>query len=174
MDEAQLFEKRVRLYQGKILGLLQRYVHDEHTRHDLLQQTLLRAWIHRDSFQGHSRYSTWLLKIAINTAITYLVANKKKIKIFTEIESGYENIPNVENYMYAAPDHYLSGIESWKRLGHEMMQLPKEDREALVLTSLYAYEYKDVAKMFGVPTYVIKRRLHRARNKLRAALKDEL
>lgn len=174
MDEKKLFEENVSRYKGKVLTMISRYVHCEHIRQDLLQQAFLRAWVSRDSFLGDCQYSTWLIKIAINVTLNYLIRNKTKIKVLSRVLQEKEHFTLVQHYMYIAPDNYLSAMETLTEVERQMQKLPRELREAIVLSAVYGYEYADVAKMCRVPVGTIKSRIHRARAILKKACKEKL
>jgi RNA polymerase sigma-70 factor (ECF subfamily) len=65
---------------GRILRVTRNWEDTE----DILQETYLKSYIHLDQFDGRARFSTWLVRIAINSALMLLRKRHKKCELLTE------------------------------------------------------------------------------------------
>lgn len=168
MDEKILFEKRVKRYKGLIKRIIMRHAANPSIRDDLMQQTFLRAWIHRNSFQRRSKYSTWLCRIAINTTLNYLISQKSKVKVIDKYEIDVENVAHIQHYLYISPDKILSDQENLDIVADAIRTLPGKIGAPLILNVIYGYDYERVASMLSLPIGTVRSCIYRARNILRA------
>src|SRR5690242_9891456 len=70
--DAQAFEMLVKRHEPGILALALRYTRVREDAEDVVQQSLQKAFVHLHRFEGKSRFSTWLARIAINEALMWL------------------------------------------------------------------------------------------------------
>ena len=68
--DGQAFEILVRRYRSKMLRVALRFTRNEADAEDIVQQSFQKAFVHLQQFEGHSTFSTWLTRIAINQALT--------------------------------------------------------------------------------------------------------
>lgn len=76
--QEQEFRNLYRTYSPKIHRLCLGYTGDSMLADDLLQEVFIKVWQHYDKFRGDSQISTWLYRIAVNTCLQYLRADKSK------------------------------------------------------------------------------------------------
>lgn len=74
----QAFDILVRRYRSKMLRVAQRFTRNEADAEDIVQQSFQKAFVHLQQFEGHSTFSTWLTRIAINQALMLL---RKRVSI---------------------------------------------------------------------------------------------
>src|SRR3970282_279783 len=82
------FELLVSKYQRKLSRLLSRFVKDQTEVEDVAQEAFVKAYRALPSFRGDSAFYTWLYRIGINTAKTYLVAMGRRAPTTTDIGRG--------------------------------------------------------------------------------------
>ena len=68
LDRDRIFERLVDQYQESVLRMCYYCLNDKSQAEDAAQETFLKAYLHYDSFQGRSSFSTWLFRIAANCA----------------------------------------------------------------------------------------------------------
>jgi len=122
---------------------------------DLVQETILRAWEKRDSFQPGTNLTAWLFTILRNHFHTTYRKRRR------EVEDG--------DGIYAA--RLKSAPEQLHRLELQdlrsaLQQLPPEQREAVLLVAAEGVSYEDAATICGVAVGTIKSRVNRARTRL--------
>ena len=76
--DSAAFDLLVRKYQHRVGALISRYIHDWAEVQDVAQDTFIRAYRAIGGFRGDAQFSTWLHRIAVNTAKNHLVANRRK------------------------------------------------------------------------------------------------
>jgi RNA polymerase sigma-70 factor, ECF subfamily len=122
---------------------------------DLLQETLMKAWAHRDSFQLGTNLKAWLYTILRNEFYSSLRKNRLEVE---DADGKYAatlgTLPNQESRL------------DLQDMNRALQQLPTDQREALLLVTASDLSYEEAAEICKVAVGTIKSRVNRARNKL--------
>jgi RNA polymerase sigma factor (sigma-70 family) len=137
---------------------------------DALQEAFLNAFTHLKNFEGRSSFSTWLTRIAINSALMTL--RKKRNSHEIPIDDG-----PVGNFVIREPQspmgdpesHYVRG-ERHKLLRKAIHRLPPIYREVIHLQETKEHSLREIAQSLGITVPAVKSRLSRAKNALRTAM----
>jgi RNA polymerase sigma-70 factor, ECF subfamily len=137
---------------------------------DALQEAFLNAFTHLKNFEGRSSFSTWLTRIAINSALMTL--RKKRNSHEIPIDD-----PPVGNFVVREPQspmgdpesHYVRG-ERHKLLRKAIHRLPPIYREVIHLQESKEHSLREIAQSLGITVPAVKSRLSRAKNALRTAM----
>src|SRR5580658_2937933 len=78
---AEAFEKLIKPHVNALLRVTQRMLRNREDAEDTVQTTLLKAWRSLNTFQGRSQFSSWLNRIAINSALMKMRANRRIIDL---------------------------------------------------------------------------------------------
>ncbi len=169
----EAFNILVDRYSERLMHYLHGFLSDRELCEDLLQETFLRLYRNRHSYQPIAKFSTWLYTIAGNLARSEY--RKRKHRRMYSIQSV--NLDN-EEYELAIPDESLSPdrrTESTlqdKYIQKALDQVPPAFREVVVLRDIQQLAYDEIAKITGLPMGTVKSRIHRGRTKLQVLLKD--
>jgi len=129
---------------------------------DMTQEILLKAISNLGSFEGHSKFSTWLYSISTNYCITYSSKRSRKyhedISVARQILEDWMDVQDFEERLKR------EALES--KLGDYLKLLPEEERQLLVLKYHMNYSVKDLQKEFDLSASAVKMRLLRARMKM--------
>ncbi|MDR3511095.1 MAG: sigma-70 family RNA polymerase sigma factor [Caulobacteraceae bacterium] len=129
--------------------------HDAAEADDLVQETLLKAWSHRDRFEPGTNLRAWLFTILRNTFYTALSHRRREVRD----EEG-----QFAAGLTAPASQYWS--VSVTELRAAMLRLPPEHREALILVGGAGLTYLEAAEVCGCAIGTIKSRVNRARARL--------
>lgn len=125
---------------------------------DAAQEVLIRMFLHRDRFQGRSKYSTWVHGIAVNTCLTLRRSRGRRIRRESALSDK------------SSPDTTTSAQKS-SELAVDLMQmldmLDETDRALLILKYAEEQSYEELAETFGLSISACKMRVSRARDKLK-------
>ena len=77
--ESEFLEK-IESHKGMIFKISKMYVDGKEDREDLFQEIIYQLWKSYQNFEGKSQFSTWLYRVSINTALTFLNKEKKKTR----------------------------------------------------------------------------------------------
>jgi RNA polymerase sigma-70 factor (ECF subfamily) len=128
---------------------------------DLVQDTLIKAWTHRDKFEPGTNLRAWLFTILRNTYYTAVVRRRREVRD----EDGFHA------RKLTAPPSQEWGLQM-QSLQQALEQLPPEHREALILVGAAGLSYEEAAEICGCALGTIKSRVNRARNKLLKIMED--
>lgn len=151
------FETLVSEHKNLIWAVCLRVTGNQNDAEDALQETLLAAWRGIGSFRGHSRFGTWLYRIASNAAVTQ--ARKRR-----DIPSDFRDDRVVER-------EFTQSLADADLIQQALRRLPEDFRVAIVLFELCDFTYADIAAYQGVGIQTVKSRLSRARQALLAAIR---
>jgi RNA polymerase sigma-70 factor, ECF subfamily len=166
----ELYER----HSGKLLPIIYRITKNREDAEDALQNAVLSALVHMKSFEGRSTFTSWLTRIAINSAL--IVLRKRRGGTERSIEQMREDSGNPRTW--EPPDHsatqeacYIQW-ESEELLRSAIQRLPCIFREAVNLQYAREYSSSQVADELGISLSAAKSRLMRGRRILRRRLSD--
>jgi RNA polymerase sigma factor (sigma-70 family) len=141
---------------------------------DVVQEASLRAYRSINGYAGGNPRA-WLLAIVRNAAFSWLKENRPaetiSIDDFDAMESsGTAGSGNAQGSCTVTPETVLMARADAQRLQDEIMALPPEFRETLVLREVHGLEYREIAAVTGKPIGTVMSRLARARRRLLANL----
>ena len=125
-------------------------------REDLFQEITLQAWKAYGNFRGDAKFSTWLYRVALNTAITFFRKEKRQPDIFST-----ETVPD-----FNATDDYDPIEEQVKAMYAAIGELSKIDK-AIVMLYLEDYSYNDIGDMMGITANNVAVKMNRIKTKLK-------
>ena len=155
------FVKAIQTHSNIIHKVTNVYMPDTAYREDLFQEIVLNAWNGIKNFKGEAKFSTWLYRVALNTAITFYRSGKKKpptIELFEKVE----NIPDEKIYD-ETPLHTMY---------QAITKLSPIDK-ALVMLYLEDYSYMEIASMMGITANLVGVKMNRIKTKLKVMVQNE-
>jgi RNA polymerase sigma factor (sigma-70 family) len=135
---------------------------------DALQETFLKSFVHLKSFDGRSRFSTWLVRIATNTALMQLRKTRRRPEVlFSGCADDFSNaLSAVRDDSVDVEARFVLG-EQTELLRAAVKRLHPSLRSVIELQHKHECSIEQIAKMTGLSIAAIKTRLHRARRALR-------
>lgn len=164
-DRAAAEEIVERTYSA-VFASLYRMCGDSDLAADLTQETYQKAWAALPDFDGRSQVFTWLYRIAYTTFLNHI----RRPRRMTSLDD--ETAPEVRDNAPGA-DEVLSGKEEGERLRRAVLGLPEDLRFTVTAHFWGGLAVKEVAKIEGITTVAIRKRLHKAFALLETALDSE-
>jgi len=157
----------------RILHRLHRLTGSWEDAEDALQEALLKAFLHLANFEGRSKFSTWLTRIAINSAL--MIMRRRRVRPEVPLDNSSEDsevwrlweIPDRSN----GPEKELVLNESREMLRDAVHRLPPRIRDVVELYHSQDCSMVEVAQTLGISVAAAKSRLMRARVALRKSVK---
>ena len=159
------FNEMVDRYKDRLMNVIGRMLSSTEEAEDIVQETFVRVYQHRQSFNFQHCFSTWIYTIALNLARNEL-RKRKKFKFYEISEmQGNEKEFAVEMKLPSKLPEVLKGA---------IEELPEKYRTAFMLRDIQELPYDEVAKILSVPLGTVKSRVNRARMMLRDKLQPKL
>ncbi len=146
----------------KLRGFILRYVKDQQTLEDIIQQTMMIAYRNFYSFRGESARSTWFLGIARNLIRNHFSRSPECNYSFVAQEA-LENTRSLGR----TPEEDTATREMMQYVRKEIAKLPANLKEVLEMVVLRENSYKEVSDKLRVSIGTVRSRLSRARTRLR-------
>ena len=161
--QKDLFRLLVRRYERPIYGMGLGFFRNAEDASDFTQEVLLKVYRNLSRFEGRSRFSTWLYKIAYNTAINVVNRRKEYQSLAVEEtgnETGHNDTPERRLIRNAAKDAVVESLA----------ELPERYRICIDLFFFYDRSYQEIEAITGFPVNTIKSHVFRAKKILREKL----
>jgi RNA polymerase sigma-70 factor (ECF subfamily) len=143
---------------------------------DAVQDSWCRAYRNLHSFQGRSAFSTWLTRIAINSAL--MRRRTKKVRAEASLDEILDN--HSESILGGAvderpnPEHACLAIEVKALIEEQIRELPAGMRGAFRLREVEGFSATETQEALGIHKIALKSRISRARQKLIRALEQSI
>jgi len=173
--DRRAFEILIERYQRRILGVVRRFTRNREDAEDILQQSFQKAFVHLHKFEGKSRFSTWLTRIAINETLMLLRRGRVLREVSIHDLSGSEETAagrEIPDSRSGPESVFLQGERS-RILSAAMNKLTPGIRKAIELRELAELSTKEAARVMGLSVVAVKGRVFHGRRKLHQVLKRE-
>lgn len=160
---AELLER----HGGEVYRLAFRLTRHHELAADVAQETWIRVWRGLSSFRGDAAFTTWLYRIAVNTAAT---ARRRYAR---HQQTALTDIAEPEDRSNPQPEGRLDQLELGDRLGQALGQLPAGLRTVVVMKDVYGWSHVEISAALDISVTAAKVRLHRAHQRLQRYLHEE-
>lgn len=175
--EREFFHELVRPYEKSVYFAAYSLLQNEHDAEDVAQEAILKALKNLHTFRADSKFSTWLVSIALNEARGRLRHNRliefESVDALPDEDSG-DFTPAVIADWREVPSDALERQELRELLRGAIEKLPEIYREVLVLRDVQEFNIAETAAALGVTEGVVKTRLLRARLMMQKELAPKL
>jgi RNA polymerase sigma-70 factor (ECF subfamily) len=161
-EREQEFLNRIESHKGILYKVSKMYMDTHDDQQDLFQEIICQLWKSYDSFRNESQFSTWMYRVAVNTAIVFLKKEKRKVDKY---EIASENIKEDEDDLYIKEsqiDHFYKAVQ----------KLEKIDK-AIIFYQLEGFSHKEIGENLGISEGNARVKLNRAKEKLKEIIKNQ-
>ena len=166
------YNQLVYRFKDRLLNFIYRFVNDLDLAEDLVQDTLLKLYTHKDSYQEIAKFSTWLYTIAANLARTEL-RKKKRRKTFSVTELSRDDREFIIASSDVDPSEDISSQNFEKSVQRALAELPDDFKTIIILRDIQELSYDEISTIIELPLGTVKSRINRARLKLYECLQNE-
>ncbi|MFH6603856.1 RNA polymerase sigma factor [Maribacter algicola] len=160
MDKESEFVRIIKEHQGVIFKITTFYTDNKVDQQDLYQDIVCQLWKSFDSFRREAKISTWMYRVAMNTALTKLKKNKKR---------GY-SVSMDKIIVEETGNHDAEFEERLKMLYEQIGQLNILEK-GIMLLLLEGKKYEEIAEITGLTPSNVGTRISRIKGKLKSRLK---
>ncbi|MNX56455.1 ECF RNA polymerase sigma factor SigH [compost metagenome] len=161
-EKEQEFLNRIDSHKGILYKVSKMYMDNSDDQQDLFQEIVCQLWKSYESFRNESQFSTWMYRVAVNTAIVFLKKEKRKVDKY-EIPS--ENVKDDEGDSHIKEsqlDHFYKAVQ----------KLEKIDK-AIIFYQLEGFSHKEIGENLGISEGNARVKLNRAKEKLKEIIKNQ-
>ncbi len=159
MNRKEDFTKAILDYQGLLYKISLLYTDNPQDREDLYQEMVYQLWKSYDSFKAFSKLSTWMYRVALNTAIYQLKKSKRTVAT-TAIDP---NLHPMAEYSDQADE------ENLKRIYNQIQKLNLLEK-GIILLYLEGKSHEEISEIIGLSKSNVGTRISRIKEKLKKQL----
>lgn len=151
----------VNAHRGIIYKVVHMYVHDADDRQDLFQEIVFQLWRSLPSFRGESKASTWMYRIALNTAISHFRSLSRK----------------PDNLSLSAFEFQIADVNERQQLDesinmlYEAIQQLSRIEKAIIILYLEEKSYQEISDIMGISHSNVGVKINRIKSKLEKIIK---
>lgn len=158
----QEFLSRIEQHKGILYKVSKMYMDNRDDQEDLFQEIVCQLWKAYETFKGESQFSTWMYRVAINTAIVFLKKEKRKVDKYeltsTNIRDEVSDFEEKEKQI----EHFYKALQ----------KLEKIDK-AIIFYQLEGFSHKEIGENLGISEGNARVKLNRAKEKLKEIIKNQ-
>lgn len=174
--ESQLYHQLIRPHERSVYMMSLSCMRNEADAEDVTQETFIKAFRNLRAFRGNSKFSTWLISIALNEAKNRL-RRQATLRIVSLDEPQGDDMPAYSAILRdrrELPSEVFDRDRIRKLLQWAVEMLPEGYRQVFLLRDIEELDINETAKILNISTSLVKVRLHRARMRLRRILEPKL
>lgn len=157
------FLEKIEKHKGVIFKISKMYMDDFDDQKDLFQEITFQVWKAYPTFEGRSEFSTWLYRIALNTAILFLKSEKRRSFIQNN---------EVSNFKINQEEYDDEDEQKLKKMYEAINQLNAIDK-ALIFYYLENYSGNQIAEQMGISEVNARVKMNRAKEKLKQLINTQ-
>ncbi|MDF1550543.1 MAG: RNA polymerase sigma factor [Bacteroidales bacterium] len=159
--DEQRFLSLLQQHKGILRKVSQMYMDNDEDREDLRQEIIIQMWKSFKNFRGESKFSSWMYRVAINTAITFFKIEKKR-----------NNIAVQENLAKHPYEEYDQTKDLQMEIFYKAFQQLKPIEKALIFYYLEGFSHIETGKFLGISEGNTRVKLNRTKGKLQIIIKN--
>ncbi len=166
--ERELLGRLFEAHSARIYNYVAKLIGDRDEAEDVLQEAFVRASA-KLGRGTEERARRWLYRVATNLAIDRLRRRRFRM-ISMDSGPGEARLTDLVESRSAGPEAALEGAEMRESLAAAVEGLPTEQRQVIVLRHMSGLSFKEISKVTGWPLGTVLSRMHRALERLKAAV----
>ena len=173
--DASAFGELVKKYDRKLYRVAQGIVHKHEDAEEVVQTAFLKAYLNLHRFQGNAKFSTWLIRIAINESFMQLRKQTSSKEQPFDVDDGFGDDEGNQNRLDVAdwaanPESLYSATELRQILENCLQKLQPRLSVVFFLRDIEGHSIGEISRILNITATAVKTRLSRARILLREEL----
>jgi RNA polymerase sigma-70 factor, ECF subfamily len=174
--DSSAFVELSKRHSRRVLHKIYRITRNWQDAEDVLQDSLMRAFVHLDTFEYKASFSTWFTSIAMNTALMLLRKQRRFTRI--AIDSAVDDRTEFDKWEFrdhrGDPEQYYARQQGAELLRRAILRLSPGCRRVVELQQAGELSTKEIAESLGISQAAVKSRLFHARSVLRALVQKRI
>lgn len=160
----------VKRFKDPLMNFVFRFVGDKDVCTDIVQDTMIKFYINKDSYKSFAKFSTWIYTIAANLAKNELKRRKRRV-IYSLNNDDEDMTIQIEDKKFLAPDRYADAEIKNKIIQNALLKVKPVYREVVILRDIQGLSYEEIAEITDLSIGTVKSRINRGRSQLQKLLK---
>lgn len=161
-DREKEFLNRIESHKGILYKVSKMYMDTYDDQQDLFQEIICQLWKSYDSFRNESQFSTWMYRVAVNTAIVFLKKEKRKVDKYDIASDNIKEDEDDSHLKESQIEHFYKAVQ----------KLEKIDK-AIIFYQLEGFSHKEIGENLGISEGNARVKLNRAKEKLKEIIKNQ-
>ena len=161
-EQESEFLNRIEKHKGILYKVSKMYMDNHDDQQDLFQEIVCQLWKSYDSFRNESQFSTWMYRVAINTAIVFLKKEKRKVDKYEIASENIKEETDDSEIKESQIEHFYKAVQ----------KLEKIDK-AIIFYQLEGFSHKEIGDNLGISEGNARVKLNRAKEKLKEIIKNQ-
>ncbi len=161
-EREQEFLNRIESHKGILYKVSKMYMDTYDDQQDLFQEIICQLWKSYDSFRNESQFSTWMYRVAVNTAIVFLKKEKRKVDKYDIASDNIKEEEGDSQIKESQIEHFYKAVQ----------KLEKIDK-AIIFYQLEGFSHKEIGNNLGISEGNARVKLNRAKEKLKEIIKNQ-
>jgi RNA polymerase sigma factor (sigma-70 family) len=159
-------------YRKSIHNTASRIVRNREDAEDVVQEAFFKAYTHLKTFRGTCRFSTWLTRIAVNSALMLLRKRRVRPELSFQQRANEDQIREIWDYPDPSPnpEQAYTNAQAFELLSRAVTRLPSGYRSVMTQYLAHEQSMQQIADTVGISLAATKSRLLRARLSIRSAM----
>jgi RNA polymerase sigma-70 factor (ECF subfamily) len=173
-ETLEAYEILVKRFKDPLTNFVFRFVGDRDASTDIVQDTMIKFYLNKDSYKSFAKFSTWIYTIAGNLAKNELKRRKRR-KIYSldnSIDDDESKKLQIEDKSYFEPDRLADSNIKSKIIQSALLKVKPVYREVVILRDVEEFSYEEIADITGLSIGTVKSRINRGRTQLQKLLKN--
>jgi RNA polymerase sigma factor (sigma-70 family) len=161
-EKEKEFLARIESHKGILYKVSKMYMDNPDDQDDLFQEIICQLWKAYDSFRNESQFSTWMYRVAVNTAIVFFKKEKRKVDNYALSSDDIKEEIGDSEIKESQINHFYKAVQ----------ELDKIDK-AIIFYQLEGFSHKEIADNLGISEGNARVKLNRAKEKLKEIIKKQ-
>lgn len=169
----EAYETLVRRFKDPLMNFVYRFVGDRDLATDVVQDTMLKFYLKKDSYRSFAKFSTWIYTIAGNLAKNEL-KRKKRGMLLSISSNGNDDDRDMElrDNSSISPDDLADSAIKDQIIQRALLKVRPVYREVVILRDVQELSYEEISGVTGLSIGTVKSRINRGRSQLQSLLKS--
>ncbi len=170
-NNIECYNLLVKRYKDPLMNFVFRFVGDRDVCTDIVQDTMIKFYLKRDSYKSVAKFSTWIYTIAGNLAKNELKRRNRR-KIYSISNHDDDMQIQIEDKKFVSPDRLADNKIKNEFVQRALLKVKPVYREVVILRDIQALSYDEISEMTGLTIGTVKSRINRGRKHLQKLLKN--
>jgi len=168
----EAYEILVSRFKDPLMNFVYRFLGDRDITTDIVQDTMIKFYLKKDSYQSIAKFSTWIYTIAGNLAKNELKRRKRRVILSISHDDPDDITLQIEDKNFVAPDRAADNSIKGEMVQKALLRVKPIYRELVILRDIDGFTYDEISGMTDLSIGTVKSRINRGRAHLQKLLKN--